>query len=767
VRSNAILRAVAEAAREFLQDDDWEEKVTDILGQFGRAADVCRVCIFANVSLEDGTPATQLLYEWTAPPVKPRLVAGERKHLPPQPQAGSGFERWYRLLGEGKPVYGTLSSFEPEERRFLEEHGIHSSVAMPIFVNKKWWGFIVFDDCAKEREWAETELDALRTASSILGAALERRQLAEQLEEGNREVRLLSEVLRALNAAPHVDSAFPQIVAPLRELTGCDRLSIALINDEDQSFTITSLDVPQPALGEGSRLPIDASASAEDIRMGRMHLTPDLAAEAHFPGEKLLYQAGYRSRVNVPLRVEGRVYGALNIAWKRPHGYKESQLDVLQRIADAITLAIERSYYLRRERERRESAERFYRAATTLASTLQLGDILERILDYLAEVTAYDSATILLPEDGYLRVKAMRGFAHPDLYRERTYTPDDPYFQRMAETKRPVVLDDASQAPGFEQWDEHYTIRGWAGVPLVSRNRVIGYLTLESREVGAFTPEQVQAAELFAAYAAASIEHARLYNEAVALNEELRRALQTRTKLLHHVSHELRTPLTLILGVAELLETSPDWDQFSESTQQLIEHLVREARQLRHMVNQVLSLKSVEQQPIRHQPIALEAWLNHIHAMWTPRLAQKRQTLVISRRTDVGYASGDENYLQQVLDNLLDNAHKYSPDGSNIYLSVWQEGDDIVFQIRDEGIGVAPDQLSNLFEEFYRVERAETIKSKGLGLGLALCRNIVERHGGRIWAESPGEGQGLIVTFTLPAWNGTQAEAVDEDDVTP
>jgi len=102
------------------------------------------------------------------------------------------------------------------------------------------------------------------------------------------------------------------------------------------------------------------------------------------------------------------------------------------------------------------------------------------------------------------------------------------------------------------------------------------------------------------------------------------------------------------------------------------------------------------------------------------------------------------------MDNLLDNAHKYTPPGRDIHITARREGDHVLIQVRDEGIGVPPDMLDQLFEQFYRVERKETYQNKGLGLGLALCRQIVERHGGRIWAESEGEGRGLTVSFTLP-----------------
>ena len=748
---NAILRAVTEIAREFLQNDQWEKNVTSILGQLGRAARVCRVCVFANTTLENGEPAFLLRYEWIAPHTASYLVDSSRWEFGvPYPWKGNTFERWASLLGRGEVIAGPVDHLPPQEADALRQQGVRSVAAVPIFVGEKWWGFIAFDECTHPRLWTDDELDALRSASSILSSALERKRMLDQLEQHTAEMDILSQILRALNATPHVDEAFPRIVKPLRRLTQAERISITLFVENNAAFVVTSLDAPNPKLGKGTRLPIEATSAASDILNGRIHLTPDLAEETDWPAEQLLYRAGYRSRVNIPLTVQDRVYGALNFAWSYPHGFDHVSIPLLQRLADAIALAIERTHHLEREQNRRQEMESLFRTAAALTTNLELEEILEHILNYLEELTHYDSATILLVEDDHLRVQAMRGFEHPEVYMARRYPLEDPYFRRISETGEPILLEDAMADPHFENWDDHYPIRGWLAVPLVVRDKVIGYLTLESRKPGAFGEKETRLAQVFANHAAAAIENARLYRQAVRLNQELEQALQARTLLIHRISHELRTPLTLILGLAELLQSNPEVATLSEPTRQLIANLVQEARHLRHMVNQVLTLKQVEHDPLNIQPIDVRAWLEHTAQVWTPVLAQKDQRLHVDIAPDVGEVQGDRTYLQQVMDNLLDNAHKYTPPGRDIHITARREGDHVLIQVRDEGIGVPPDMLDQLFEQFYRVERKETYQNKGLGLGLALCRQIVERHGGRIWAESEGEGRGLTVSFTLP-----------------
>ncbi len=761
---NAILRAVTQIATEVLRNRRWEENITEILGRLGRAARVCRVCVFANVTLPDGRPGVQLRYEWLAPHSPPSLIdlgAWQREH--PYPWDEGLFARWAPLLQQGEVIHGPVDLFPPKERNALKSRGIQSLAVVPIFQGERWWGFLGLDECTTPRLWSDEELDVLRSASSILGAALERQHMLSHVETRALEIEILSQVLRALNATPHIDEAFPKIVAPLRQLTRADRISLAMFTPDRSEFIIISLDQPHPELGKGSRMPVEDTSSLDDILNGRIHMTPDLAKEKERPGEQLLYGAGYRSRLNIPLNVQDRVYGALNFAWKRPYGFEGLSIPVLQRLADAIALAIERTHHLVEEQERRYEMERLFQSAAALTANLELDEVLEHILDYLAELTHYDSATILLVEGDALRVKAMRGFAHPEVYMQRRYPLDDPYFLRMRETGEPILLEDASEDPLFEDWDDHYPIRGWLAVPLIVRDKVLGYLTLESRRVAAFGEKETRLAQVFANHAATAIENARLFQQALRLNRDLEAALQARTTLIHRVSHELRTPLTLILGLAELLQTHPEVQSLSLETRNLLENLVHEARHLRHMVNQVLSLKQVEQEPMRFQAIDVHKWVERVSAGWRILFQKKGQILHVDIDSGVSHIWGDPNFLQQVLDNILDNAYKYTPEGRNIYLSVRPyDGSHVLFQIRDEGIGVPPEEIPHLFEQFYRVERKENYRDKGLGLGLALCKGIVERHGGRIWVESEGENRGMTVYFTVPVDGGRQRLTIDD-----
>ncbi len=220
------------------------------------------------------------------------------------------------------------------------------------------------------------------------------------------------------------------------------------------------------------------------------------------------------------------------------------------------------------------------------------------------------------------------------------------------------------------------------------------------------------------------------------------------------VSHELRTPLTSILGYTELLLARTfdpnDQRQFVQTVHQQAEHLAK-------LVEDLLSVSRIEAgtMQLSRWRIALDQIINQLTAQIG---ALDRHKLVIQLADQLPAAYIDRDKIWQVLFNLLTNAIKYSPDGGEITLSVHHAttlpadhppGRWLLVQVRDQGIGIAPEDLPRIWERFYRVDNTNTRRIGGTGLGLSIARALVELHGGRIWVESE-VGRGSIFSFTLP-----------------
>ncbi|MEK7786479.1 MAG: GAF domain-containing protein, partial [Chloroflexota bacterium] len=220
-------------------------------------------------------------------------------------------------------------------------------------------------------------------AAGQIALAVAKAQLFDATRRSAAELKFASDILRSLNASPQVVGVFPAIASELKALTQCERVSLALIAEDRQKVVVAALDQPRTELSQGTRFPLTATSAASDILKGRLHLTPDLAAEAAYPAEKALHEAGYRSRLNLPLRVGDQVIGALNFVWPTLAGYAPVNLPLLEQITDAIALAIEKNR-LFDETRRRDAI--LGALAYASAQLLRPGDLQDQLPDLLARL---------------------------------------------------------------------------------------------------------------------------------------------------------------------------------------------------------------------------------------------------------------------------------------------------------------------------------------------------------------------------------------------
>ncbi|MYB47988.1 MAG: response regulator [Dehalococcoidia bacterium] len=223
-----------------------------------------------------------------------------------------------------------------------------------------------------------------------------------------------------------------------------------------------------------------------------------------------------------------------------------------------------------------------------------------------------------------------------------------------------------------------------------------------------------------------------------------------RNEFLAMVSHELRTPLTTIKGCTSIVLGSSDPMDISEVLQ-YFRMIDEQSNHLRGLVNNLLDMTRIEAGAlsVSLKPTEVESLVDEAKAAFLRRGA--RNTVEMDLDPDLPPISADKRRITQVMDNLLSNAAKYSPEFSTIRVTGSREGNQVRISVTDEGMGIASDQLSRLFEKFSRIDGdGRERKIAGEGLGLAICKGIVEAHGGRITAESGGEERGTRITFTVP-----------------
>jgi two-component system, OmpR family, phosphate regulon sensor histidine kinase PhoR len=227
---------------------------------------------------------------------------------------------------------------------------------------------------------------------------------------------------------------------------------------------------------------------------------------------------------------------------------------------------------------------------------------------------------------------------------------------------------------------------------------------------------------------------------------DVRRAEQARRSLLANLSHDLRTPLASLQAMIETLQDGALDDR--AVALDFLNRMDAEVQSLSRLVNEVLELSRIEsgQLKLHPAPTDLGALLAAVAARMDAQAQQRAISITCALPPALPTVQVDPTRIEQVLFNLLQNALNFTPSGGAVILTADIEDDSVVVRVQDTGIGIAPDDLPHIFERFYKADRSRS--GGGMGLGLAIAKHLVERHGGRIWAESQ-PGQGTTVCFTL------------------
>jgi signal transduction histidine kinase len=299
-------------------------------------------------------------------------------------------------------------------------------------------------------------------------------------------------------------------------------------------------------------------------------------------------------------------------------------------------------------------------------------------------------------------------------------------------------------------------VRSYANIPLLSDTSLLGSLMLGSGRPDSFENEQLEIAREVGALLTIATRQAQLHRRLQHTNLELHHALRSKEELLQNVSHELRTPLSVIYGYTTLLESN-DLGPLAAEQKQAIQLMLQHEERLRLMVDRLVMLRTLDTQNLQRLPLQLSEWLPRLVWRWQEKVAMDSRNIRIQLDlpSSLPVLRFDPEAMQQVVDNLLDNAVKFSAPNSDVMVQVNANADAVIIAVEDHGIGIQQNQFVQVFEQFYQVDSSRTRQYGGMGIGLALCRAVVEAHGGKIWVESAGEGHGSTFFVALPLDNSS------------
>lgn len=525
-------------------------------------------------------------------------------------------------------------------------------------------------------------------------------------------------------------------------------------------------------------LEIDADV---DRQVGYALVTPepvvvvDAETEHRFVVPPELRTRGMRSGIAVRIGAK-QAYGVLVAGASSPQTFDGGAIQFVSGVAALLASAFERRrleeervVLLARDEIRREAAELSARRAAFLAQT---ATVLDAALD--PDTTLVSLARLAVPAiadcavvdriDDDSRVRRIEVVDIDPIRRQDAemlcrLAPDlrrEGPFARAIRTGQPVLLPDTAKVVADARGDaEQLRLLTRLGcqslvlIPLVARGQTLGLLTLGSRLQQRYDGADLSLAQELAGRAAMALDNGRLHREAEA-------ASRAKDEFLATVSHELRTPLHAVLGWSALLREQRLDDV---QTRQALEAIDRSVRAQARLVEQLLDVSRIVSGTLelRLTSVRLQDVVEAAEAAVRPTADDRRIGIRVHIDPDVPPVVADPNRLEQVVVNLLSNAIKFSEDGGVVELDLRRTDDrSVELLVRDRGVGISREFLPHVFERFRQSRSPQTTRNQGLGLGLSIVREIVEKHGGAVTAESAGEGQGATFRVLLPV--GVPAE---------
>lgn len=325
----------------------------------------------------------------------------------------------------------------------------------------------------------------------------------------------------------------------------------------------------------------------------------------------------------------------------------------------------------------------------------------------------------------------------------RTLMNDEIFFEALR-SHRTVFQ---SNLPGSIASDNNYPSR--ACVPIIAGIKPIGFILLKSMKISVYDEESAKLLERVAESVALSLERAMLFEETKRINEYLIEVNQLKNDFLANTSHELRTPLNSIIGFLTLItekyyDNEEELNQFSRNALDSAHHLLR-------IINDLLDISKIEsgRLVLNMESVYVNDIMKEVNNIFQIQAQSKGIKFDLFLGSQPIFAHADAQKLKQILINIIGNSMKFTSQGG-VSVYVDQLDKEIMFSIKDTGIGIPPEKQPSLFQKFYQVDSGSTRKFGGTGLGLVIARSFVEMMGGGIQIESEGIGKGTTVRFTIP-----------------
>jgi len=748
---------------------------------------VPRIADWCAVDLLDRPGGSRLVAVSHVDPERVRLAYRLREEVPIDLESPHGTGAVLRsgrseLIGDlPDALLADALKGKPEVLEVVRDLGLRSSITVALREGDRTIGAITLVTAESGRRFGPPDLrlaeELARRASLAVGSARlfreasEARLAAEQA--ALRNAQLLG-ITAALSTAVTQEDVARAVVERGVAALGATAGWVALYSADGRTLEVLAQKGSSPEqLARYGSLPVDSPLPlAVAARTGEAQwLTPlEEAIERHAEIRTDLQEAyakGRRALAAVPLAVGGRSIGAIGLSFDDPRDVEGTDAEFLTALAQQCAQALERARLYEAERDARERAERIQwtlrarerqqAAVAALGQQAISGGPLREVFRAAADAivrtldTEFVEILELLPEGRRLRLVAGAGWRKGLIGRAKVDAGADSQAGYTLLSRAPVLVEDLATETRFTSPRlllEHGVKSGMT-VPIGRAPGTIwGVLGSLTARRASFTADDVNFVLAVANVLAAAIERERAEKERDRLVEVEREAQRRREAFIGVMSHELRTPITTIYAGAKFLARGGRGAARRQARQEVLADVQAESERLYRLVEDLLVITRVERGRVEPagEPLLLQRLLPRMAA--AERAASPRLRVEVDVAESLPTVRGEETYVEQVVRNFLSNARKYSPTGGTVRLTAEAADEEVVVRVLDEGPAFPAEEGERLFELFYRSPTTAE-QASGSGIGLFVCRHLIEAMGGRVWARPRPEG-GAEFGFSLP-----------------
>ncbi len=641
---------------------------------------------------------------------------------------------------------------EFDELALLNAVGFDSLLFVPLLQRQDILGLLALGQIS-QRPYSDQQLRLARNLANQAAVVIEHAHLFSQAQRRVHELSTFHEIVLKLNTPLELSAVLDAITESALKLIQATNLHIYLYDPKLGKFSEGSA-----LWSDGRREPAVPSIrpdglTATTVRRAEPIIINDASSHPLFQSEKA--QAwGIHAIAGFPLKQGDEVIGAFTITYLFPHKFTDDEILLLHLFADQAAVAVKNANLFAQVERRARDTEALVEMAKQVTRNLKLAPVLDTAVQTLQHLLNARASTItMLSEDSNELILAAASGIKKQYMGELRLKMNETISGEVVRHGQLVYIPDAHEHTGFLFFDK--VVRSLLVLPLIARNVVVGTLTVDSDLPNAFTESDIQLITVAAAQVGIAIANARLFEELERYTAELRRAYEEvkesdrlKDELVQNISHELRTPLTFVKGYVDLLM---DGEMGSMTLDQIgaLEIISDKTNVITRLIEDIMALQRIDASNLQLEEWAM-ADLIESAVIGHRLVAGDKGIEIVHTLTEAGgNALIDKGRIGQVLDNLIGNAMKFSPDGGTITVALEDREDEVCVTVSDQGIGLAEDQRERIFDRFYQIDGSAIRRFGGTGLGLAIVKRIIDAHHGRVWVESE-LNKGSTFYFTLP-----------------